>query len=105
MPAWVTRARRRCSGIAAEGDGSARLRIDEQRRVVTGGQTQVCPPLAEPVELGGLRRRTEGQRHELGRRHAGRDERPAHEVGAGQHRLAEELRAQVAELGDGLAVE
>ena len=105
MPAWVTRARRRCSGIAAEGDGSACLRIDEQRRGVVGGQPKVCPPLPEPVELGGRRRRAEGQRHELGRRHAGRDQRPAHEVGAGQYGLAEELRAQVAELGHGLAVE
>ena len=80
-------------------------RVDEQRRVVTGGQAQVGAALPEAVELGGRGDGAEGQHRQLGRGHAGVDERAADLVGAGHDRLAEELGAQVAELGDRLAVE
>ena len=89
----VSRARRRCSGNAAASPTAAPADgVDQQRRVVAGRQAQLGAPRAaagpgpamdgtspsvSPASSAGVR--------------PAREQRPAHLVGAGQHRLAEEV--------------
>ena len=51
MPAWVTRALRRCSGTLASAIALAGGRVEQQRRVVPGGQAQFGAPLAQAQQF------------------------------------------------------
>ena len=91
----VSRARRRCSGSASAPTARAGGRVDQQRRVVAGRQAQLGPARAQPVQLRRRRHVAQRQRGQLGRVAPGGQQRPADPVGAGQHRLAQEVGAQL----------
>ena len=102
----VVRALRRCSGTASSADRRAGDRVDQQRRVVAGGQAELGPAL----RAAGPARATAAASPSVmpaqrGRRGPGRQQRPADLVGAGHDRLAQEVGAQLVQLADRLAVE
>ena len=111
MPAFasmltrVVCARRRCSGTASSRQRRAGGWIDQQRGVVAGGQPQFGPALPQPLQRRGRRRLAQGERGQLRRPGARRGQRAADEVGAGHHRLTQEVGAQLVQLADRLAVE
>ena len=101
----VVRALRRCKRHRVVADGRPGLRVDQQRRVVAGGQAQLRPALPQPVQRARARQVTQDHAPQPRRVGPGRDERPAHLIGAGHDRLAQKVGAQPVQLADRLAVE
>ena len=86
-------------------DGRAGRGVDQQRRVVPGGQAQLGAPAAQPLPVGGGRRLAQGEAGELVGRHAVGEQRAADPVRARQHGLAQEVGPQAVELVHRLALE
>ena len=98
----VRRARCRCMTSVVRADRGAGRGVDDERRPVLGGQSEVAAPGPEPVEVGALGRVAEGQRSaSSGGVVARGQQRPADAVGGGQHGLAQELDPQLVELALG----
>ena len=111
MPAFasmltrVVCARRRCSGTASAASGAPVAGSISSGASSPAGSPSSARRCRSRSSAGGRRRLAQGERGQLRRPGARRGQRAADEVGAGHHRLTQEVGAQLVQLADRLAVE